>query len=341
MTSTCPVPSLRLPGPRLAIAIVMSSLAVLAGLSIAPTEAASGTDPMALGVFPAAATKAAVQAFEASAGRQMAYIRVYDRWNDTFPDSNTTWMKSTGHSLFLSIKTRLKSGTNLSWQAIADAQPGSSLYIDMQRWATQIKAYQLPIYVTFNHEPDTSNSQASGTPAAYIAAYRKFVTVMRAEGVSNASWAWTTAARNYGSGKPARYAPNYYPGDAYVDVIAIDAYNIYCKTKSGGWSNPWRSLETIIAPFMAFAAQHPGPTLVVAEFGSSEDPADPNAKAGWITAAEQLFKQPGYERFEAISYWNTTSHTYANCDFKIASSAASQTAFNALAADPFYSGSVH
>ncbi len=321
---------------RLAVA------AVALGLMVAPVAAqgASVTSPMAFGVFPTTATKTATQAFETTAGRQMAFIRVYDRWDDTFPDANTTWMQSTGHSLFLSIKTRTKAGVNLSWQAIADAQPGDPLYVDMQRWAAQIKSYGTEIYVTFNHEPDTTHSQASGTPAAYIAAYQKFVTVMRAEGVTNAKWAWTTAARNYGLGKPAQYAPNYYPGDAYIDVMAIDAYNIYCKTKTGTWANPWRSLETIITPFMQFAALHPGPALMVAEFGTSEDPANPTAKADWITAADQLFKQPGYERFEAVAYWNTTSHTYANCDFKIGSSPASQAAFNAMAADPFYSGTV-
>jgi len=315
--------------------------AVICTATAGSVRAATLVDPMAFGAFPGVATQAATQDFEAQVGRSIAFVRVYDRWNDTFPNAQTTWMKNTGHSLFLSIKTRYKSGVNIPWADIAAAQPGSTLYVDMQRWASQIKSYGIPIYVTFNHEPDTSNSQASGTPEQYVAAYRNFITVMRAEGVTNATWAWTTAARNYGLGKPAQYAPNYYPGDAWVDVIAIDAYNIYCQTKTGTWANPWRSLETILAPFMAFAANHPGIPLVVAEFGTSEDPALPNAKANWITAAGELFKQPGeYQRFEAIAYWNTTSHNYANCDFKVGSSTASLKAFKAVAADPFYSGKV-
>jgi len=322
------------------LAAVAAALACLATALTGQSEGATLGDPMAFGAFPGAATTSSTQTFESQAGRSMAYIRVYDRWDDTFPSSNTTWMKTTGHSLFLSIKTRLKSGTNLSWAAIGAAQRGDPLYADMQRWATQIKAYGLPMYVTFNHEPDTANSQGSGTPAEYIAAYRNFVTVMQAENVTNATWAWTTAARNYGSGKPARYAPNYYPGDAWVDVLAIDAYNMYCRTKSGAWANPWRSLATILTPFMNFAAQHPGKPLVMAEFGTAEDPANPRAKAGWIADAQQMFKQPGYERFAAVSYWNTTSHNYANCDFKITSSTASLDAFKAMAADPFYAGAV-
>jgi hypothetical protein len=294
---------------------------------------------MVFGAFPGVATKASTQAFESNVGRTLAYVRVYDRWDDSFPDTNTQWMNDTGHSLFLSIKARLKTGTNLQYAAIGAARPGDPLYADMVRWATAIKSYGRTVYVSFNHEPDTQNSQASGTATQYIAAYRNFVTVMRDQGVTNAHWAWTTAARNYSLSPTAtKYAPSYYPGDAWVDDIAIDVYNIYCRTKSGTFANPWRSLATLLGPFMTFAAQHPAPQLIVAEFGSSEDPADPTRKAQWITDAEQLFKQPGYERFIAVSYWNHSSHNYANCDFSVTSSPGALNAYKGMANDPFYSG---
>jgi hypothetical protein len=64
------------------------------------------------------------------------------------------------------------------------------------------------------------------------------------------------------------------------------------------------------------------------------------AKANWIAEADQLFKQPGYERFEAVSYWNSSSVGYSNCSFKITTSAAALSAYQAMAADPFYSGQV-
>ena len=250
-------------------------------------------------------------------------------------------MESTGHSLFLSIKARLKSGTNLSWQQIANAQPGSSLYNDMVRWATAIKGYDQPIYVSFNHEPDTSNSQRSGTATEFIAAYRKFVTVMRDQNVTNARFAFTTAVRNYSVSPTSRkYAPKYFPGEEWIDVIAIDAYNMYCRKKSGGFANPWRSLDQLLQPFMQFVALHPGPDLVLAEWGSPEDPANPQRKADWIAEAQAMFKQPAYERFVGISYWNQLSHNYDNCDFRVTSSTAALNAFKVMANDPFYAGVV-
>jgi len=296
---------------------------------------------MAFGIFAGNTKASSVQSLENAVGRPYAYLRVYRSWDDFFPDTDINWMESTGHSLFLSIKARLQSGKNISYQQIADAQPGSSLYADMVRWATAIKNYEQPIYVSFNHEPDTSNSQRSGNATQFIAAYRKFVTVMRGENVDNARFAFTTAVRNYSvSPTNAKYAPKYYPGDDWIDVIAVDAYNMYCRSKSGTFPNPWRSLSTVLAPFMTFVAGHPGPELVLAEWGTPEDPSNASRKAQWIADAQAMFKQPEYQRFIGISYWNSSSHTYAGCDFKVTSSSAALNAFRAMANDPFYSGAV-
>jgi hypothetical protein len=305
------------------------------------SDAATDEDPMAFGMFAGNTKASSIQALETAVGRQYAYIRVYRSWNDTFPDVDVNWMESTGHSLFLSIKARLTNGTNVSFTQIANAQPGSSLYDDMVRWATAIKGYTGTIYVSFNHEPDTTASQRSGTPTEFIAAYRRFVTVMREQNVTNARFAFTTAVRNYSISPTSRkYAPKYYPGDAWIDVIAVDAYNMYCRKKDGSFANPWRSLATLLDPFMQFVAGHPDPNLVLAEWGSAEDPADGQRKAQWINDARALFKQPAYARFEAISYWNQLSHNYQNCDFRVTTSSAALSAFAAMANDPFYSGTV-
>jgi hypothetical protein len=334
-----PSPSHRL---ARALLVALGALSLVAtSLASSPSQAATADDPMAFGAFAGSTTPSKVQAFETAMGRSAAYLRVYRSWDDAFPDADVTWMKSTGHSILVSIKARLKSGANVSWQAIADAQPGSSLYQNMVRWATAIKAYGQPIMVTFNHEPDTTNSQASGTPAQFIAAWQKFITVMDTENVTNARYTWIVAVRNFSvSPTNKKYAPKYYPGDAWVDNIGVDAFNMYCKRKNGTFANPWRSLATLLDPFMQFVAGHPGPDLVVAEWGSVEDPSNPTRKAQWIADAQAMFKQPAYSRFIAISYWNTTSHNYANCDFKITSSTAATNAFKTMAADPFYSGSV-
>ena len=280
----------------------------------------------------------AIQALEGVAGHELAVARVYDRWDSPFPDSTANWLKTSGHTMFLSIKTKRAGGAFVKWAAIAAARPGDALYADMVRWADAIKAYGVPVYVSFNHEPETSVSHGSGTPAEYVVAWRTFVDLFRSRGVTNATFAWTTAVRNYSAGPTSnKYAPRYYPGDDWVDVLAVDAYNMYCLTKSGKYSRPWRSLEQLLAPFMTFAADHPSEGLVVAEFGTPEDRAQPQRKADWIDAARLLFQQPDYARFRAVSYWNQLSHNFEGCDFRVTSSAAAQAAFVEMANDPYYS----
>jgi beta-mannanase len=164
---------------------------------------------------------------------------------------------------------------------------------------------------------------------------------MDAQGVTNAYWAYVNAVRNYSiSPTSVKFAPKYYPGDAWVDVIAVDAYNLYCKRKDGQYAKPWRSLATVLDPFMQYVAQHPGIPLAVAEWGSSEDPSQPGRKAQWITDAQQVFKQPAYERFVAISYWSAVSHEYAGCSMRIDTSTSALNAYKTMANDPFFSGVV-
>jgi hypothetical protein len=313
-----------------------------ATLPDAPLAAAAAAGPIQFGAAQAAAGGAskieAIQALEAVAGRQLAVMRVYDSWDSAFPDATATWLKTTGHTMFLSIKTKRNNGKAVRWADIAAAKQGDALYADMVRWADAIKAYGVPLYLSFNHEPETSVSHPSGAPAEYVLAWRAFVDLFRDRGVDNAHFAWTTAVRNYSAPQSsAKYAPRFYPGDDWVDFLAIDAYNMYCLTKNGTFSRPWRSLEELLAPFMLFAAGHPDPGLLVAEFGTPEDPANPQRKADWILQARQLFQQQAYTRFRAVSYWNQLSHNFAGCDFRVTSSAAARNAFTAMAKDPYYS----
>lgn len=207
----------------------------------------------------------------------------------------------------------------------------------MVRWADAVKAYGAPMYFSFNHEPETTVSKPSGNATQYIAAWRAVVGVFRDRGVTNATHAWVPAVSNFSVATTSpQYAPSFYPGDAWVDHIAIDAYNMYCRLKDGRFYRPWRSLQQVLEPFMQFAAQHPTPSLIVAEFGTPEDPAQPQRKAQWLDEANLLFQQPAYARFRALSYWNQISINFAGCDFRVTSSSAAQQAFVRMAQDPYY-----
>jgi hypothetical protein len=83
--------------------------------------------------------------------------------------------------LLLSVRSERCNHTFVQWRDIANAQPGSALHNDIVRWANRVKSLGNHVYFTFNHEPETALN-SSGTGADFIAAWRKVITVFRAQG---------------------------------------------------------------------------------------------------------------------------------------------------------------
>ena len=53
-------------------------------------------------------------------------------------------------------------------------------------------------------------------------------------------------------------------------------------------------------------------------------------------AVEALFQQTGYEQYVGVLYFDLNKQ----CDWRVENDAPSLTAFSAMGADPFYSGTV-
>ena len=84
------------------------------------------------------------------------------------------------------MKSRRSDGTIIPWASVATAQPGDPLYADLVSWADRVRDYGMPVEVTFHHEPTAPNG-VNGTASDFVAAWRRFVDVFRAEGAANAS----------------------------------------------------------------------------------------------------------------------------------------------------------
>jgi Glycosyl hydrolase family 26 len=315
------------------MAVVVASLLV-AGIAGTGSAAIDPSQPTILwGAYAGTGSdlQKADQNLEALLGRPLAGVRVYDLWDQAFPSSYDLWLRNTGHAEFLSVKAKRLNGTILLWRDIADAAPGSALYNQIVGWANAVKSYGAHIYFTFNHEPEAAASDKNGTPQDFIDAWRKVITVFRAQGVTNATYVFIMTSYAF-SVNDGRNVNLWYPGDAYVDAIGSDAYNWYnCRT---GVNNPWRSLATIATPQRDWGALHPDKPLMLTEFASTEDPNQPGRKAQWIADAEDLLKQPGWQQFTTALYYDNSQK--ANCNFWIDSSTSSTNAVSTMANDPFY-----
>jgi hypothetical protein len=316
-------------------------LAVATGLSLGAASAvnagtagaASVAKPMLFGA--AGSSKAMIQKNESIMGSKVVGARVYKNWGETLFTSDQIWARDTGHVLFVSIRTA-QSGHNMQWSAIASAQPGSTLYSQMVSQGQQIKAFGARVYVAFNHEPEASGARSMGTSAQYVAAFRKWVTVVRAQGASNAKFVFDATAYGFSRTGPGSTA-TYYPGDAYVDAIAADGYNwAGCQ---GGGSGGWRELSQVIEAQRQFGLQHPTKALMLWEFGSAEDKSQPGHKAQWLRNARALFKQSAYSQYTTILSWEGRAHTANDaCHFDYLSSSTATAAWKEFGSDPVYKG---
>jgi hypothetical protein len=274
-----------------------------------------------------APSEANLVAQEQVAGRELVAVREYRLWNSPMIGPDQIWMRDTFHTLFLSIKARRTDGSVVPYADIAAAVPGTPVYQDMLNIAAQLKAYNTRIFLTFNHEPETS--AANGTPAQFAAAFRTFVTVMRAQGVNAAFVAIFTG---FGFTRTdSLNVDNFYPGDAYVDDVGVDVYNwASCRNQ------PWKDLSTLIESARVWGLAHPKEHLILTEWGTVEDPSVPGRKATWISDVASLLTQPAYAQFAGVISWGAGG-TASQCPFDYSTSTSSTAAWQAMGHEQAYS----
>ena len=174
----------------------------------------------------------------------------------------------------------VKSSEN--WRTVAAAGPGSRTYNDIVRWAQTIKARGGKVMVAYHHEPEAAGNYNRGTPAEFINAFRRVVTIFRAQGVKNVIYTWQMTAWSFRTkASDTRYAAKWYPGDAYVDSVGADAYNWYTCGHGSGRNT---SFATLADPVLAFARAHKKP-VSFPEFAMHASPA----RAKWIIEAHRYF----------------------------------------------------
>jgi hypothetical protein len=277
--------------------------------------------------------RAAVERLEAELGRQLAVVRVYKRWDAAFPTDYERWLRESGHTIFLSVAAQRLDGSNVPWSAIANAAPGSAIYDHIVSLANRVRAYGAQLYFAFDAEPETGNLSAMGSPADFAAAWQRVVSIFRDQGAGNARYVATFTAYTYGRTGSSGIAA-WYPGDEYVDALGADGYNFFgC---SPGLNGNWREFAEIFDPVRQFGLQHPSKPIIVAEWGSVEDPGSPGRKAQWITGARTTLQSPGWEQFAGALYWHSQT---PGCEIWADTSQSSIQALAAMGTDPyFYAG---
>ena len=254
-------------------------MTVLLTTGFAPLESRAFGDVGPTSIIPASGalfgaaisngSAATFTALDAKAGRTLDYLRLYSHWNAPMPSYLLKWAVENGRIPLLSIDTTNMDGSFVPWTSIASGSQDASIIAQ----ARALKALRVPILLSFEHEPEVAPPR--DTPSEFVAAWRHYVDVFRAAGASNVRFVLILVSDTYASGLVSQF----YPGDSYVDWVGADGYNY---DQCGGNRLAWRSFATIFAGLNTFGIAHAKP-VVIAEWASVEDPAQPGRKAQWIS----------------------------------------------------------
>ncbi len=254
--------------------------------------------------------------FETDIGRKMDVHRIFLRWNSDVPSSigDTVIRQRTPILSFAATRT---DGSKVSYASIASG----AMDADIRKQAAAIAALKVPVFLSFQHEPDVATG--FGTPAEYVAAWQHYVDTYRAAGVTNVAWTWIMVPSSFLPKPVGAGAAAYYPGNDYVDYNALDGYNWFgCQADK---PQEWRPMTAIATNFRNFGLTK-GKPLMLAEFGSVEDPAQPGRKAAWLK--ETMATLASWPEFRVVSYFNT----FGNCSWWADSSGSALTSFRAVVA---------
>ncbi len=268
---------------------------------------------------------------EDQVGRQFDIAHSYRDMSGTgrnggFPDAYDRQQTADGRILLINWESRnFSGGATYTWQQVASGQFDAVIDAAGQRLA----AWGEPVFIAFDHEPE--DEPAKGSDAQYVAAYRRVHDRVVAAGATNVVWVWNMMGY---SGYYSRY-DELYPGDDYVDWVAYDPYNFYaCR------NNPtWKTTEAAVGGFYQWLDDNgigAGKPRMLAEYGTTFDPADATRKQEWFEALPRVVED--HPLVKAVVYFNSAGITTTSptCNMRMDDSASSIAGFSTAGADPYF-----
>ena len=171
-----------------------------------------------------------IEAFERAAGRDVSIAVLSDEWGSDkkFPTEKAINLRPEGKIPF--VRLMMRSSTNLyekePFYALRNIA-GGKFDTDFRLWAREARSFGSPVFVEYGTEVNQWQYPWNGYwngdekgPDLFIESYQRIITVMRDEGASNIIWVFHFNAESLPD-EEWNQPLSYYPGDDYIDVIAI------------------------------------------------------------------------------------------------------------------------
>lgn len=177
--------------------------------------------------------------------------------------------------------------------------------------AINFASYEKPVMLRFAWEMNLPNmywsiDHLNSTPDEFIAAWRHFHDVMQAGNATNVIW---VLSFNTSSPKTVPYE-QLYPGDEYVDWVAIDGYN---WGTAQDWSN-WNSFRGVFRRSYEELVAITDKPVMLSEVNSASQGGD---RAKWFDDMlnEQVPNQ--FPKIQAVVFFNENKEAGENVNWRI------------------------
>lgn len=182
----------------------------------------------------------------------------------------------------------------------------------IRSWAQGYAELGGEVYIRLFPEMNGDWTPWHGDSGKLKQAWIRIVTLFREEGATNAKWVWSPNVTDEPRTR-ANQMENYYPGDAYVDLMGIDGYN-WGSTRN--WST-WTPFEQLFVQAYNRLSTLANKPIWIVETASTEHGGN---KAMWI---DEMLSSNAFPRVEAVIWFNEEKET----DWRLESSQSSAAAF--------------
>jgi hypothetical protein len=304
------------------------------------------------GVFPGGSsgaeddiTPAQVQSYEEAVGKRVAWVYFSHNWyaGTGFPGRAAAWIRRTGAVPYIRLMLREEDASTPNRFSIEHVLAGD-LDTNLRLWGRAAREFASPLIVEFGTEvngdwfPWNGVYHGGGTvdgfgdptkpdgPERFVAAYRRIVKLMRAQGARNVTWVFHPNATDWPEEAWNRFE-NYYPGDAFVDWIGVSAYGPQQPT-----ATEYETFRAQMDPWYArVSAMAPTKPVFVAEFGCVAGSPLIGADQ-WAGAALDDILGGRWPRLMGFSWWNehwqNDDNPAHDSDMKVEDTPALAAAFN-------------
>jgi mannan endo-1,4-beta-mannosidase len=264
-----------------------------------------------------------VQAIESWQGKKNAVVNLFTDWTNT----NKVMTNLFGQQL-----PNIWSNGNVpmvTWEPFAAAQTPANVEVriaagqydaHVTNWAGRLKTFlsgpdgvfgtadDRRVYLRLGHEMNGnwypwSAAVGGNTPADYVAMWRHVVTIFDGLNLdaNHLQWVWCVNAEDVGGFQAA----DFYPGDAYVDWVAIDGYNWGASQTWSSWKTPAQVFDAMLIRIRALTAR----PLALTEFASTSSTTTGTslaAKSAWIT---DVFAYAAQNQIRMVCWFNDDKET--------------------------------